>query len=88
MVTITVLFSETILSPLPLALLWLSIGAKSMGTISFVPNMWGYLLEISDLLGDAALLCIILCQAHVYIRAAVALWRMNLEPSNMVAVAE
>ncbi|KAM3196232.1 hypothetical protein ACQJBY_072092 [Aegilops geniculata] len=76
----------TLLSPSPLALaiLWLFIGSASMGIISFLLFKCGH-TEISDLLGYAALLCTFMWEALVYVRAAVALWRMNPGQSNMVA---
>ncbi|KAM3196231.1 hypothetical protein ACQJBY_072091 [Aegilops geniculata] len=68
---------------LPLLLLLL---VAIFGAFSFALYMYGY-PDLADLYGHMALLVIFLCEAFVYVRAALSLWKMNPtpKPSNMVA---
>ncbi|KAF7093070.1 hypothetical protein CFC21_095504 [Triticum aestivum] len=74
-------------SDLSLPLLLLLIVAI-LGALSFAFYMYGY-PDLSNLYGHMALLVIFLCEAFVYVRAALSLWKMKMnptpKPSNMVA---
>ncbi|XBI34631.1 hypothetical protein VPH35_120417 [Triticum aestivum] len=64
-----------------MVLLLLLLLSTIIGTINFAFYKYGY---PCDLLGHVALFFIFLCEALVYVRAALAQW-MNPKPSNMVA---
>ncbi|KAF7046163.1 hypothetical protein CFC21_055213 [Triticum aestivum] len=68
-----------------LALMWLLLVAM-LGTFAFVFYMYGY-PDLADLFGHAVLVVVFLCEAFLYVRAALSLWKMNPtpKPSSMVA---